>query len=55
MAAPRSEGFGGPERADNGGRIALVGIDFGIEAAHFFGRDFVGEIGNGSAKLREFF
>jgi len=54
MAAPRSEGFGDPEGADNGGRIALVGVDFGIEVPHFFGGDFVGEIGEGSAKLREF-
>jgi len=54
MAVPRSEGFGGPERADYGGGVALVGVDFGIEVSHFFGGDFVGEIGEGSAKLREF-
>ena len=55
MAVPRSEGFGGTEGTDNGGRIALVGVDFGIEVPHFFGGDFVGEIGEGSAKLREFY
>ena len=54
MAVPRSEGFGGPEDADDDSRIALVGVDFGIEVAHFFGGDFVGEIGKRSAKLREF-
>src|ERR1700687_196163 len=49
MAVPRSEGFGGPERADYGGGVALVGVDFGIEVSHFFGGGFVGEIGEGSA------
>jgi len=51
---PRSEGFRGTEDADDGGRVALTGIDLGIEVPHFFGGDFVGEIGEGSAKLREF-
>ena len=54
MAVPRSEGFRGTEEADDGGRVALTGIDLGIEVPHFFGGDFVGEIGEGSAKLREF-
>jgi hypothetical protein len=55
VAVPRSEGFGSPERTDDGGRVALVGVDFGIEVPHFFGGDFVGEIGERSAKLREFY
>jgi hypothetical protein len=29
--------LGGAEGTDYGGGIALVGIDFGIEVAHFFG------------------
>jgi hypothetical protein len=37
-----SEGFGGAEGADYGGGVALVGVDFGIQVAHFFGGDFVG-------------
>jgi hypothetical protein len=38
----RLEGFGGAEAADDGDGIALVGVDFGIEMAHFFGGDFIG-------------
>src|SRR5712692_3252546 len=37
------EGFGGAEGAHHGGGVALVGVDFGVEVAHFFGGDFVGE------------
>ncbi len=48
------EGFGGAEGAHHGCGIALVGVDFGIEVAHFFGGDFVGEVGEGSAKVRKF-
>ena len=55
MAVPHSEGFGGAEGADYGGGVALAGVDFGIELAHFLGGDFVGEIAEGGAELREFF
>src|SRR5713101_4257249 len=48
------KGLGGAEGADNNGRVALVGVDFGIQVAHFFGGDFVGEIGKGGAELWEF-
>jgi hypothetical protein len=54
VIAKRSKGLGGAECADYDGGIALVSVDFGIEVAHFFGRDFVGEIGEGPAELREF-
>jgi hypothetical protein len=45
---------GSRARADYGGGVALVGVDFGIEVAHFFGGDFVSQVGEGSAKLRKF-
>jgi hypothetical protein len=48
------EGFGGAEGADYGGGVALVGVDFGVEMAHFFGGDFVGELGQGGAELGKF-
>src|SRR5260370_38558538 len=47
MPVPRSEGFGGAEGADDGGGIALVGVDLRVEAAHFLGGNFVGEVGGG--------
>ncbi len=51
----RLQGFEGAENANYGGRVALAGVDFGVEVAHFLGGDFVGEIGEGGADLREFF
>jgi hypothetical protein len=42
------------EGADYGGGIALVGVDFGVEVAHFLGGDFVGEGGQGGAELGRF-
>src|SRR5882724_4239958 len=53
QGAPRLKGLGGAEGADYGGGIALVGVDLGIEMAHFFGGDFVGEIGERVEELRE--
>ena len=53
MAVPL-EGFGGAEGADYNGGVPLVGVDFGIEVTHFFGGDFVSQVGEGSAKLRKF-
>ena len=50
----RLEGFGGAKGADYGRGVALVGVDFGIELAHFLGGDFVGEVGEGRAELWEF-
>jgi len=32
----------------------LIGVDFGVEMAHFGGREFSGEIGEGGAELRKF-
>ena len=37
QGAPRLKGLGGAEGADYGGGIALVGVDLGIQMAHFFG------------------
>ena len=59
-AAPRpvigkhSERFRGAKRADHDVGVPLVSVDFRIKVAHFFGRDFVGEIGEGPAELGKF-
>ena len=42
------------EVADDGGDVALVGVDLGVEVAHVGGGEFSGEIGEGGAELREF-
>jgi len=47
-SSPRNEHlqtFGRAERADYGGDITLIGVDFGVEVAHFFGGDFTGQVG----------
>jgi len=46
--------FGSAEGADHGGNVALVGVNLGVEAAHFVGGDLVVEIGEGGTELREF-
>ncbi|MGC1489960.1 MAG: hypothetical protein WA798_01225, partial [Candidatus Acidiferrum sp.] len=47
--------FGCAEGTDDGGDIALIGIDFGVEAAHVGGGDFSAKIGERGTKLRKFF
>ena len=42
------------ERADDGGDVALVGVDFGVKVAHFFGGDFAGEVGQHGTKRWKF-
>jgi len=59
-AAPRpvigkhSERFRGAKRADHDVGVPLVGVDFGIEVAHFLGGDFISEIGERGTELGKF-
>ena len=45
--------MGYAEGADDGGDVALVGVDLGVQTAHFGGGDLSGEVGEGRPELRK--